>query len=167
MMVWLVLFLAMGIPTEGDSVVTATLHLHAIGHPEIDATAYYMSAGPAGPVPSDFVDTAEFPSMRAMSSNLRVTMHSCERDWWITIDQMITRDADTRSVVAQYYLPDRDLLSLGARVSDGSTSNPEPVTQPIVWASATAFELIRPGRVILIEHLVGSDFRVTVRPRLR
>ena len=161
----LLLALAMGILTGADSVATATVRLRTIDPPQIDAYAYYMSAGPLGPVPADFVETEEWP--RAGASNLRVTMHNCERSWWLTIDEIIVRRADTRTVVAQYGFRAAEQDSLLMRVKGAASHMTRAGEEPIVWLSPTAFEYVLPRHVMLIEHLRGPEFRVTVRTRER
>jgi hypothetical protein len=139
----------------GNSVLADMMQLRKVEAPYPTPYAYYMSVGPRRPASPDTIEgTYKDPYshlMRPLSYNLRVTLHNCERDWWMTIDEIVTRRADTREVIAEYRLPLHTISKLV----------PGPDME-IFWLNPTSFAWITRGDTVVVEHKGGSEFELTV-----
>jgi hypothetical protein len=161
------------VATDGSSVATARVPLDKVREPRVDPYAEYMSVGPLGremPQAPARVGDITF-SLEPPRRRLRVTISTCERDVSLTVDEILTGRADSRSLVAQYRINpffDGRMEGLwGALHKAPRVLGPDPTGPPITWLSPTAFSLTTRADTLQFEQEADSVFQVTVRPRLR
>jgi hypothetical protein len=135
----------------GGSVAADTMQLEKGKPPYLSPYAYYMSVGPRRAADPDTSKDTDLFFMRPESYNLRVTLSNCERSWWMTISEIVTRRADTREVIAEYHLHLSEISKL------------IPGDMEIFWLNATSFAWITRGDTVVVEHKGDSEFEVTVR----
>lgn len=161
------------VASDGRSMATSRIALERIREAREDPYAEFLSIGPLGaalpqaPFRSGEMTFALEPPYR----RLRVTISTCERSVNLTIDEILTGRADSRSLMAQYrinpYFDDRmrglwDALQRAPRVL-----GPAPTGPPITWLGPTSFAWTTSADTLLFEQQADSIFQVTVRPRLR
>ena len=161
------------VASDGISMATARIALERIREASVDPYAEFLSVGPIGaavplaPLRSGEMTFALEPSYR----RLRVKFSTCERSVNLTIDEILTGRADSRSLMAQYrinpYFEGRmrglwDALQRAPRVS-----GPAPNGPPVTWLGPTSFAWTTSADTLLFEQQADSIFQVTVRPRLR
>ena len=161
------------VATDGTSVATARITLERVREPRLDPYAEYMCVGPLG------TSVPQVPArvggirfwMEPPRRRLRVTISTCERDVNLTIDEILTGQGDSRSLVAQYRInPFFDGRTRGlwdALLKAPRVLGPDPNGPPIAWLSPTAFSWTMRADTLLFEQEADSVFQVTVRPRLR
>jgi len=167
------------VTTEGNSVASARVALERAKppYPIAYAEAEYMSVGPPGPMITDTTmirGTTGAPSLRLVTSHfhrLRVTLGRCESVESMTIDDIVTGRADTRSVVAEYTLRpyiDPNVRDLWTALQGAPhVRGPDPSGPPIVWRGPAMFARITRSDTVVVEQLDSTYFQVTLRARVR
>ena len=156
------------VSTEGDGVATARLQLERTKSPHLDAYAEYMSVGPLGAAVPDTSSGPGYFSMGPAFCRLRVTLSSCELSTWLTIDDIVTGRADTRTVGAEYRLHLLGITDLWAALQRAPrVLGPDPTGPPIKWMSPTSFAWVMRADTLVVEQKADFIFQVTVRARVR
>ena len=155
---------------DGGEVASAVLQLERAGRPYSDAYADYMTVGPIG---SAVPNTGSGPNRFLRGSlhrRLRVIPSSCERDSWLTIDDMRVGWAGSHWVAAEFRLDPfaTDMRPLWVSlVHAPRVSGAVPTGPPIRWLSSTSFEWVRSSDTLAIQQKSDSTFQVTIRVRVR
>ena len=156
---------------EGSSVASTTIRMSRSRPPCLDANAIYMSVGPLGAAVPDTVPTrsgyfSSGPSYR----RLRVTISTSENLSSLTIDDIVTVRADSRTVRAEYgtspFDPTQKDLWV-ALVGAPRVLGPDPTGPPIEWLSPTSFAWITRSDTLVYEQKADSIFKLTIRARVR
>jgi hypothetical protein len=161
------------VTSDGRSSATARIALERIREPRVDPYAEYLSVGPLGaagpqaPIRHGKMTLSFEPPHR----RLRVTISTYERNVNLTIDEILTGNAGSRSLMAQYQTSPFfdwrmgglwEALNRAPRVLGRDPTGPA-----ITWFSPTAFAWTTYSDTLLFEQQADSIFQVTVRPRLR
>ena len=157
------------VSTEGDAVATASVVLKRVDSPTTSEYAEFMTVGPMGPWESRMVPSGEFSFQWHSFRRLRVTLGSCERNQWLLIDDIVTGNADTRSVRAEYGLGyfDPVVRDLHAALPQAPRVLGTEPAEAIEWISPTSFAWIMQADTLVIEQEADSLFQVTLRARVR
>ena len=115
------------------------------------------------------VPSGEFSFQWHSFRTLRVTLGSCERNQWLLIDDIVTGNADTRSVRAEYGLGyfDPVVRDLHAALPQAPRVLGTEPAEAIEWISPTSFAWIMQADTLVIEQEADSLFQVTLRARVR
>ena len=146
--------------------------LERVREPRVDTYAEFMSVGPMGAAvrQEPIRSTGMTFLMEPPHQRLRVTISTAERNTSLTIDEILTGRADSRSLVAQYRIGPFDDSSTrglwGAVQKAPRAVGPGPAGAPIVWLNPTAFAWITPSDTLVLEQQADSLFKVTVHPRI-
>lgn len=156
------------VTSDGISYATARIGLERIHEPRVDPYAEYISVGPLGAaVPQAPIRRGDITfSFEPPHRRLRVTISTCERYVNLTIDEILTGRADSRTLMAQYR-PFGLCRFWEALQNAPRIRGPDPTGPPITWMSPTAFSWTTSSDTLLFEQQADSIFQVTVRPRLK
>jgi hypothetical protein len=161
------------VTTDSSSVASARMSLRRIREPGVDPYAEYISVGPLGsPVPQAPMRGGGMTVvMEPPHRRLRVTISSAEGTVLLTIDDILTGRADSRSLTAQYrispYLEESTRGLWTALLKAPRVLGTGPTGPPITWLSPTSFAWTTRADTIVFEQEADSIFTMTVQVRLR